>query len=57
MEQIKKQEYEAPQVEMLNARVEKGFAGSFIAGSTVGDPVTEGDSYGNDIFNEGARYT
>ena len=31
MEQTKKQEYETPQVEMLNARVEKGFAGSGMA--------------------------
>ncbi len=41
MEQTKKQEYETPQVEMLNARVEKGFAGSGMTPQTNTSGSTE----------------
>lgn len=44
-----KQEYETPQVEMIDARVERGFEGSV----TTGDPegLGEGDEYGDEIFS------
>lgn len=52
MKQIKKLEYEVPQVEQIEARVEKGYAGSFIAGSLTGDPIEEGQTYdGNVLFS------
>ncbi len=53
MEKIKKQEYETPQVEMLNARVEKGFAGSFVTGGQAGDPISDdGPTYnGDELFS------
>ena len=50
MKQTKKQEYEAPQVEQIEARVEKGFAGSFVAGGQAGDPIEEGQTYDGDAL-------
>ena len=43
-------EYEAPQVEQIEARVEKGFAGSFVAGGQAGDPIEEGQTYDGDAL-------
>ena len=51
MEQTKKQEYEAPQVEQIEARVEKGFAGSFVAGGPAGDAISDdGPTYDGDML-------
>ena len=49
MTEIKRQEYVTPQVELMNARVEKGFAGSFVTGA--GDGLGEGDELDDEIFN------
>ena len=51
MKQTKKQEYEAPKVEQIEARVEKGFAGTFVAGSQAGDPISDdGPTYDGDAL-------
>ena len=50
MKKLNKQEYETPQVEMIDARVEKGFTGSLTTGSEAGDGLTEGDEYGDELF-------
>ncbi len=47
----KRKEYDTPQVELMNAHVEKGFAGSFATGNGAGDGLGEGDELGDDIFN------
>lgn len=44
MNQNKKREYTSPTIEMLDARVEKGFAGSRFNGTT---PHTIGEKYNN----------
>lgn len=50
MKKQEKQEYETPQIEMINARIEKGFVGSLTSGGEAGDGLTEGDGYGDEIF-------
>ncbi|MBR3724993.1 MAG: hypothetical protein IKN11_06355 [Bacteroidales bacterium] len=44
-----KQEYETPQVEMIDARVERGFEGSVNSGNPEG--LGEGDELGEEIFS------
>ncbi len=44
-----KQEYLAPQTEMLDARVELGFEGSVTSG--VPENIEEGDTYGDELFS------
>ncbi len=51
MKEIKKQEYETPQIELINARVEKGFQGSVTSYTNTGGPIGEGDSYDESIFS------
>ena len=46
-----KKEYESPQLEIMKVRIEKGFGGSFATGIMAGDEITEGDTYGNEIFS------
>lgn len=46
-----KQGYETPHVEKIDARVEKGFQGSVTSTTSTGDPIGEGDSYDEGIFN------
>ena len=50
MTEKKKQEYETPIVEQMDAHVEKGFAGSF-TGNGAGDGLVEGDEHGDEIFS------
>ena len=51
MKEKTKREYEAPQVEQIEARVDKGFAGSFVAGSQAGDPISDdGPTYDGDAL-------
>ncbi len=44
-----KQEYTTPQVEMIDARVERGFDGSVSSGYPEG--LEEGDEHGYEIFS------
>ena len=44
-----KQEYATPQVEMIDARVERGFEGSVSSGNPEG--LEEGDEHGDEIFS------
>ena len=46
-----KHEYETPQIEMMEIRIETGYSGSFISGSEAGDGLSEGDEYDNEIFS------
>jgi len=46
-----KHEYETPQIEMMEARIEKGYIGSFISDSEAGDGLSDGVEYGNEIFS------
>ena len=46
MKEVKKMEYFAPQVEVLNARVEKGFQMS-------GDPLATGTSTNEELADSG----
>ena len=47
----RRQEYETPQVELLNAHVEKGFVNSLTTGSEAGDGLTETEAVGDEIFS------
>ena len=49
--QRRKQVYDAPEVEMLQARVEKGFAGSQIVGEATGEGLIETGEGGNELFS------
>ena len=51
MTENKRQEYETPMVEQMNAHVEKGFAGSFATGNGAGDGLGEGDELDDEIFS------
>ena len=44
-----KQEYTTPQVEMIDARVERGFEGSVTSGNPEG--LEEGDEHGDELFS------
>ena len=48
MTHIERKEYSTPQVELLNARVEHGYAGSYGSGDPEG--LDEGDEYNDEIF-------
>lgn len=45
MRKQKKKEYDTPMVELIEARVEKGFQSSFSSGSTAGDEIGTGTEY------------
>ena len=45
-----KREYDAPMVELIEARVEKGFRGSTILGQGTGDEITETGTGDNALF-------
>ncbi len=48
----KKKEYDAPMVELIDARIEKGFQPSSLSSNgTLSDNISEGDSYDNRIFS------
>jgi len=47
MKENEKKEYDAPMVEMLEARVEQGFQ---LSGSLVGSPLTEDDPINGDAL-------
>lgn len=47
----RRQDYETPQVELLNAHVEKGFVNSLTTGSEAGDGLREVAGVGDEIFN------
>ena len=47
----RRQEYKTPQVEVLNAHVEKGFVNSLITGSEAGDGLRETEGLSDEIFN------
>ena len=49
MKEIKEKGYEAPKVELMNAHVEKGFAGSVAPGNPEG--LDEGDEHGDELFS------
>lgn len=49
--QRRKQVYDAPVVEMLQARVEKRFAGSQIIGEETGEGLIETGEGGNELFS------
>lgn len=49
--QRRKQVYDAPVVEMLQAHVEKGFAGSQIIGEETGEGLVETGEGDNSLFS------
>jgi len=49
--QCRKQVYDAPVVEMLQARVEKGFAASQIVGKETGEGLVETGEGDNNLFS------
>ena len=47
---LRKQAYDAPEVEILQARVEKGFQGSQIVGKATGEELQETGTGDNLLF-------